>query len=343
MSRSRTNLDRFVGAVHRRWVMLRMVETTGLAVLGGCGMSLLVLPILLWRREPALPVVLTTTAVAAFAGFIAGVVRRPSLLSAATEADRQLQLADLLSTALLTHARSPADPWAMTVVATADERCRTLAPNTVLLNRLGARAWGGVGLAMALVLTLGLMSSNPQHSAALATAGADYSIAPDAGQFQTPLSAARDRAEPAQRQRDPHNGSEAVAADSTTTEAATARATDRASRSAASATESGGAGLATSPQESAPRRPAQLASPTASPTNPNGVRAAGGTSTVSADPTDDDALASVVASRGAQSTPPWASPGWPAAREQALSAVRDHRVPDRYRDLVREYFNEKPD
>jgi len=59
-----------------------------------------------------------------------------------------------------------------------------------------------------------------------------------------------------------------------------------------------------------------------------------------------DATASgstVVSPRAASAAPAWQSPSWPAAREDALSAVRDGRINDEYRDLVREYFNGRAD
>jgi hypothetical protein len=41
--------------------------------------------------------------------------------------------------------------------------------------------------------------------------------------------------------------------------------------------------------------------------------------------------------------PAWRSSDWSDAREQALSAVRDGKVRDEYRDLVREYFDRTSD
>jgi hypothetical protein len=57
------------------------------------------------------------------------------------------------------------------VLAIADDRCRRHAPSQVLLNRLGRRAWGGIGLAAALVLTLSAMTGNPREVRAVAARG----------------------------------------------------------------------------------------------------------------------------------------------------------------------------
>ena len=43
---------------------------------------------------------------------------------------------------------------------------RTLGPSAVVLNPLGARAWGGIGLATALLLTLALLAGSPADTRA---------------------------------------------------------------------------------------------------------------------------------------------------------------------------------
>src|SRR5438067_3480147 len=97
-------------------------------------------------------------------GLAWGLVRRPGLIDAALLADSQLELSDLLATALAT--ASSADPWSRAVVAMAEQRCRSLSPDAVVLRKLGGRARGGIGLAAALVLTLGVLSGVPADSRA---------------------------------------------------------------------------------------------------------------------------------------------------------------------------------
>ncbi len=344
------HLDRFVRAVHRRWVGVRVAESVGVGVLGGCAVALLMLPILLWRGEPALPVVLMTATMAALAGLIAGLLRRPSLMSAASEADRQLHLADLLSTALLTRSRAPADAWAMMIVAHADARCRTLSPNAVVLNRLGGRAWGGIGLMTALVLTLGLMSAGPQPWAAVARGGVAVETgrrdpsAPDAPRASLTAST-RAPGETPQSRRDPHDRREAgIDRETEGSTSAAGPSNDDDSRPG-SASEGGGAGeglgLATSPRESDGSASPTGASPTASPTHSDGVGAGGGASSVPVDQSDDSAPGFTAAARsGAAATPAWRGASVPVDGQQPLSGVDDRRVPDGYRDLVRAYFDE---
>ena len=338
MRTASTDLDRFLRAVHRRWVVVRVAEAAGVGAAAGCGLALLVLPIVLWRGEPALPIVVAAAAVAALAGAIAGVIRRPTLASAAAEADRQLSLADLLSTALATRDRAASDPWAAVVVATASARCRTLAPGAVIVNRFGGRAWGGIGLTTALALTLALMSADPNESAALAPAP-DEELAAHA--VALPRSG-RDSARAASAnptQRNSASAAEPASERETPEGQASANVDGQASR-ASSAGEGGGAGLATSSRLPAAVRPQQ--SPHAGSRSVTaGDPSAGGASGTQpqARETADSPSSASTDSALANHTPAWRSPAWPAARDEALSAVRDGAVRSEYRDLVREYFD----
>ncbi len=345
------HLDRFLRAVHRRWIVVRLAESAGLAVLGGCGLALTLLPVLLWRGEPALPVVLMMIALAAAAGLVAGIIRRPGLLAAAAETDRQFDLEDLLSTAWITRGQSSADAWAEIVIATADARCRTLAPNAVAFNRLGGRAWGGIGLANALVLTLGLMSASPESNKALAAAGGEPisewvapSQAADVAAARSRSSAQQHRPPPRRPLNDRDERQEGPDLDAgRTTE--TAVQSDASPPRAAAEAAGSGAGLATSPRPSnaaAPRiAPAASAVPVNRNDDPDRQSAGGGRSSAARASVDDVATGSTALASPAAPVPAWQSSAWAADREEALSAVRDNRVPDGYRDLVRDYFEDR--
>src|SRR5688572_1071645 len=333
------HLDRFLRAVHRRWVAVHVAETMGIGVLGGCGLALLVLPIVLWRGEPAMPVVLVTTGVAALAGMIAGIIRRPDLMSAAVEADRQLDLADLLSTALTTRQRSADDPWAALVVATAGARCRTLVPNAVIVNRFGGRAWGGIGLATALVLTLGLMSTDPGQSVAVARVGDEHRVADDSAPSRVKSASPRGTGEAQRRSRSANNDINECAERDGSADLASSGATDQASRATSTKSDGGGAGLATSARESPSAEMPLASSGAASRDDREGEAAAGGATSAASDPGGEGSAGSTVMPSPSTAAPAWRSAEWRAAREQALSAVRDGKVRDEHRDLVREYFD----
>lgn len=155
------HLDHFLRAVHRRRRVIRGLERMGLCLLGSWVLIMLLIPLLLWRGQPALPLVGLVAAIGGIGGMIWSFTRPAALLQTAMEADRQLGLSDLLATALTIRDAQTADPWRQTVVAMAEARCRGLSPSSVISHRLGVRAWGGIGLAGGLVLTLGLIFANP--------------------------------------------------------------------------------------------------------------------------------------------------------------------------------------
>src|SRR3954467_2446253 len=110
MAPSAPHFEQFVRAVHRRLAVVRALERAGIGALAGCVVAELVLPLLLWRAEPppgpggisaptGAPAAMGRARGAA-AGRWWGVGGRPSRLSAAMEADRQLGLHDLLGTAV---------------------------------------------------------------------------------------------------------------------------------------------------------------------------------------------------------------------------------------------------
>src|SRR6185312_16176939 len=108
--------------------------------------------IAIWRSVPISPLVAGSLLLGAAAGLLLGCVNRPTADDAASEADRQLDTADLLSTAY--SVRHSSDPWAAAVRISANQWARRTNPSAVILNRLGARAWGGIGLATMLLVVL---------------------------------------------------------------------------------------------------------------------------------------------------------------------------------------------
>src|SRR5438477_444062 len=151
------HFESFVRAVHRRMVVLRALERVGICVLGGCVILLILMPILIWRGQATLELVGAALGAGALAGFAWGIASRPTQLAAAVEADRQLKWADLLSTAQSVRQGGHDDEFSRSILAIVEARSRQASPSAVVLNRIGARGWGGIGLALALVAGLSLM------------------------------------------------------------------------------------------------------------------------------------------------------------------------------------------
>src|SRR5437016_6067436 len=86
------NLDHFLRKLHRRFILLRTLERIGACLLLASAVSLLLLPLILWRGVPALPPVSFLFACSILLGLLAGTLRRPTRLDTAMEADRHLAL-----------------------------------------------------------------------------------------------------------------------------------------------------------------------------------------------------------------------------------------------------------
>src|SRR3954470_5616294 len=173
MSPASDHLDRFIAALHRRLIVVKLLEKSGLGALAGSAIAALIIPLQLWRGDAAVVPAAGATLLGALAGVIRALLRRPTILDAAAEADRQLRLADLLGTAIAVRTSpresdrdAAAIPWLRSVIAVADDACRRHSPRDVILHRLNARAWSGIGLSAALVVAAAaLVSESPRAGA----------------------------------------------------------------------------------------------------------------------------------------------------------------------------------
>ena len=340
MKRSAATLERFVRRVHRRWIVLRAVESAGVGAAIGCAAALALVPVLLWRDQPAVGVALVLIAVTGAAGLLFGLTRRPSLLAAAVEADRQLALHDLLASAL--ESRHGKDEWTGAVVAMAEARCRDLSPDAILLNRLGVRAWSGIGLAAALVMTLSLLSSRPEPSIASNTATVARRPAPPRapnGRDVPPSIARRDAdatRSSAPAARDP------LVADSAHDDSSGSlvNANDNA---AGSSSGSAGTGLGAAHTDDAASRDVASARDESSDAQrtsneTDGTSSGGGRAGDAARGDGRDVTGSAADSAPHAAVAPWTSSTWSDAQREAHHAIESRRVPDAYRDLIRDYF-----
>src|SRR5689334_19981565 len=118
------NFDRFVRSVHRRMTLVRIAERIGVCVAIASGAAMILLPIRAWRGESTFPLALVMLAGGALTGIAWGTVRRPEIFDSTIEADRQLDLHDLLATALMLRKKiySDMDAWQRAVIHVAEQR-----------------------------------------------------------------------------------------------------------------------------------------------------------------------------------------------------------------------------
>src|SRR5688572_2097200 len=348
MTRETNHLERFLRRVHRRWVLLRAVESAGVGAAIGCAAALALVPVLLWRDRPAVSVALTLMAVAGAAGLLFGLTRRPTLHAAAVEADRQLDLHDLLASALASLDSN--DGWGGAVVAHAEARCRTLSPDAILLNRLGVRAWSGIGLAAALVLTLSLLSAQPETLSASDRAGAAHRAErPSRVAAQDPERTAISSDDAtAARVGEPSHVTSHQSPTGDDSSAPSVRSSDAVSGSS-NGSSGGGVGAART-DDSALRNKSEPSDPSHRPRAPTAITgqgdrtsAGGGGPGNAAGAGDDKVGVGSTAASAAPTAPvaPWSSPTWHDARRDARDAIERGRVRDEYRELIRDYFDSR--
>ncbi len=355
MSRAGPEFLRFIDAVHRRHLLWRLLERTGIGLFGGSIVGLVLLPLVLWTDKPALPVVSATLCFGAGIGAFWGIFRRPTRLDSAMQADRQLGLQDLLGSAL--SLMKTEGPWAAAVLAIADARCRQLKPRSILLSRVSARAWGGIGLSAAAVLALSLFFSSPANSRAAATAsgasaGAKNQLAPAADEADRPLIALAPAVPPAAAEHDDPDGR---SLGQTTPPRPGERGQPPSAQNAdssrhANSTASPGMGSGASqtdkhatattpphPQDnshgpSAEHARAEVTTKTDGGGGPGQADRAMGTG--AADP--GGVVSNAV--QGPRLTPPWKTDAWPLDVQRADAALDAGQISPAYQEMVRRYF-----
>jgi hypothetical protein len=353
MPHSLSDHARFIRAVHRRLVIVRALEHLGRCILIGCAVALLLLPILLWHSQPVMPLLLGIGAACVLAAGAMTIRQWPGEMAAAEEADRQLNLADLLATSMELRPVDPLpapDLLSAAVLAMADARCRELSPSQVVLHRLGIRAWGGVGLSIALVVTLALIPFRPVRSDA---ADANASVL---AQSSSPRPVPADQVT-ASRQWTQHvarNENDPASDDASRITTAQEQSGDGKNSAAISDSKSnpragtgrdfsatGGEGQASSHLIEQQDRPRTNIS--GSPTQPGGIIASGIGTTSNQGVTGAANGFSAGATSASPVVPPWETTGWPQARQSAGKALSNGQIPDEYHDLVRNYFNRSYD
>ena len=334
-----SQLDQFLRKVHRRWLAWRTLERVGLCTVVACGFAAVLAALLIYRGEPALSLILAVMLAGVVCGLLLALIHCPTPLDTAIEIDRQLNLHDLLATALSLEQGRVAehDPfdssWRQTVLAQAAQRVQSLQPRDLVLHRLGARAWGGIGLSSALVVTMGLISANPVISEARHPRRQAQPVLEPLAQT-TPLSPNERTALPAAPQR----SSVVVHDDARPEDRATAIAAQadrhRLSNEQGVSGEGAGAGAAHTPVD--PLIAESFAGSAESSEAGTGIPAGGAGRSDSLLPHSEDAATGQAGS--ASTNLPQQDVVSSASTTTEGPGVQLSDIPDDYRDLVRDYF-----
>jgi hypothetical protein len=337
--------ERFIRRVRRRFLMLRLLERTGLGILVACAAALPLLLIAIWRGLPAMPLASAMLVAGALAGLLWGILTRPGDLEAATEADRQLDWADLLASALSVAARGD-DPWARAVGSMANSRCRQASPATIVLNRLGARAWGGIGLATALVVAVGVLPTSSTFAPAQNKTGlsaGDALLNPNTGEpvgraFARPARTTLAQPEPEDVMKGRFGQDPTASADSDSPNRHASADNHSPGQNLADA-KSQGAGAGRTDIKNSGELPAPRQGSDAASSDAKGTSSASGIGKSNPSAQGQGATSGVASDDATRnSVPPWRSSGWAQDVQRADDALNSGQIPDAYRDVVRGYF-----
>ena len=339
--RDRINCRQFIGVLRRRLWFIRAVESVGVCVVIASAVGALAAGVIRFATGTVSPIdaLWVAWAIALGIGLVVAWRRRPTLLHVAMEVDRQLDLHELLSSVLACDGGKQADaPWHAALVAAADARCREITPGQIVLNRLGARSWGGIGLAMALslVVTLMLAGTDPRSSITSAMADGHTNIGGQVNPRQESMVNSSNPQRPDIEQQSQHFSGESDVTDRTTSPTATLGADAHDSNTTAAAA-SGAGGLGRT-QENPQPPPVQSSTNSIGESHQTGTLAGGGAGNSIQSNGKTDAASGAAATSDRNTSAPWESSTWSSDRAAALQATDNGSIPDAYRGMVRDYF-----
>lgn len=315
-----------------------IAEHAGLGLLAGCCCVLLLLPILLWRQEAGQTVALVFPSLGVVLGAVVGFRKRPALRAVAEFADARFDTADLLATALTL--RDSGEPWHINILKTADASAARFSPSLLTPHRLGGRAWSGILLALIAALTLGLLSittpmDRAQASAPPAPTDTWREWEDSGAQHRETIRMSTQAALEARAESTPDSQSN-QGNDAASSDAGSAQKSNHSPREGQAETGVGGGSARTdSAHVELPSDHHGISSddPVA-----NAPIASAGQGAEVRDRANGGVTAGQVSTQERASVAPWSSSDWPAAQTAAMNAVQNGRVPDAYRNLVRDYF-----
>ncbi|MGD0463785.1 MAG: hypothetical protein ABSB74_14960 [Tepidisphaeraceae bacterium] len=336
---------KFISAVWRRIVVVRIAESIAIATAAASAAGLALIPILWLRGQSALPLALAMLLLGGISGGVWGISRRPTRFQAAVEADRQLNLQDLLGTVhLLSRENAAGDPWRDAIACVSDERCRCLRPSAVVVNRLGLRAWGGVGILGALLITMGLFTARPPNVSAAASSPESNSPAPPQS-IQPSIAVANPSPQSTARPPGPggnddisNRAAEQDQPDDSHRDSSSQSKLAQSHSAAGADSSTGGGAVITHASQPPIELPAIGDTGAAFPHSGQAIAATAGQSDSRAKTPGDSNAVTATGSANHRS-PPWTSDQWPADSAAAQAAINAGHVPDSDADLVRDYFS----
>lgn len=315
---------RFIGRVHRRRVAVRLLELAGVGAAIGTAAGFV----------GGMNYIFMLLGGGITLGLLVGWWYRPSRLNSAIEADRQLALKDLLSSAWTLD--NPADPWQQAIAAAADHHVRGLSTWKLKFRRTGVAGWSIIGLI--LLFSIGLrwrVNHTPKtdkhvgQRVFLTQAEAQH---PENWLAASPMEmrgVSEDRSRIDTPSENPADHSKAV-------ESRLDAGMDRGHSTGGQADQPGTGSAQSHASDADSHKPMYDSS--LGQNHDNG-QAAGGTGRP-AGLTGNETGKGTIAGKtdGMESSPPWQGQAWKADQGSAAAELHNGQIPGRYRELVRAYF-----
>jgi hypothetical protein len=282
-----------------------------------------------------------------------GALWRPKMLRVATEADRQLHLPELLSSAAalpVAGARDDLDRVLRQMLAgRAAEACARTSPRRIRQRRFGANGWAAIALAAGVPVLLGTLVSPPAPARPGAGDSAQAMAAAD-GEDAPLVQLADSAAGPRQEMNPDEIRSAPPAADyGSASPPPSANPSDNTgghitpSLPGDHSGNGNGAGAGdahTNAQQPAISAPTDVTAVQASSPANSGVTAGGvGPAAIGPPGSGGNTAGGLGRTVDSDRPPPWRSPGWPAEAASARRQADAGEIPAAYIELVRDYFS----
>jgi hypothetical protein len=313
-----------------------MTGRVGICLSLTCGAAIAI-NLVFWNNSFKLAEILVFLCVGFLAGLGWSCVGRIPLLAAAMEADRQLGLKDLLSTAFQISRQSD-EAWRRCVLALADERAKELSASQIAVKFFGARSWTVLVLGIALSATLSLFSSTREH--AIASSVSD--IGPQRTNPELKSAAGEVSRPPGQSPGDADSG-RSFSGEVRTSDSANSDGGGKSQdgKSITSRTTGTAGGLGTTPVTVRDNGAVPSSDGAASVASGSGETASGVGKTSPQPIGAGESNGGIAAPGGASAhapAAPWESDQWSAAQASAIKSIQTKQIDPTYADLVRDYF-----
>ena len=220
------------------------------------------------------------------------------------------------------------------VIRQAKARCAGISLSELMLRRLDSRAWGGIGIAFALLLSLAMLSAHPYLSEAHAAAAPQ---SPNLLNNDPTNSLEQAAAAASAAQADPLTDHPLASSDSSSDPVLSSADAVSSIRSANHSAIPDGTGSAAGRSKDGKNSSLNRFAPHDSAVAVAGSSAAGGQS-AAAFAEDQRSATSGSTSATPSQTSSWRSNGWSADQAAAMQEIHSGQIPGSYRDLVRDYF-----